>query len=671
MTQPHTQWHGDAYYFGLHYDLHASKADTDLGERADPETLIPLLKLMNPGWVQTDCKGHAGYTSWYTQVPDGSISPGVKKDALAGWRAATEQLGIKLHCHYSGVWDSAAGEKHPEWSVLDQDGDRVMGDYAKGWVRQAMCPRSDYDSLLLIPQLMELMDRYRVDGFWVDGEIWAVHTCYCDRCAAAFADATGIPTPPRETSDPNWETWMQFTRDSFHEHVTRYTNVVHSHKPGVLVCSNWLQTFRHPGEPSVPTDWISGDNTWVFGMDGSRCEARFIATRGKHWDIMLWGFYKLGEMSDQTAAWVFKPVQMLQQEAAVTLALGGNVQIYEHPPALRNGQLVSWRMKRMGDVGDFVKARQAVCQNSTMLPQVAVLHSEHHFYSNDPLPFPNVEQKAKPVAGGTFAMLENHYGVDILDEWALLPRINDFAVIVAPEQDWLSEAMVSALSDYVQQGGRMIVSGAAAYERFGGDFLGVSSVAVEEKRNYHVAVREGAVPVYSEHWRMVKPTTATPFGTLGTTPLLDERLLPYPAATINAVGQGRVAYIPYNIFWFFAHTHYPMARQFVGELTHALVGDLPIRVTAPTCVDVILRRKNAQTVIHLVNRASGMANQPRDGAIDEIPSVGPITVQIDQAHAPADVQLMFERGQFKWSFENQTMTAVLDHLHIHAAIVMG
>ena len=44
----HTQWHGDQFYFGLHYDLHAGALYTDLGERADPESLIPLLELMKP-----------------------------------------------------------------------------------------------------------------------------------------------------------------------------------------------------------------------------------------------------------------------------------------------------------------------------------------------------------------------------------------------------------------------------------------------------------------------------------------------------------------------------------------------------------------------------------------------------------------------------------------------
>ena len=73
----------------------------------------------------------------------------------------------------------------------------------------------------------------------------------------------------------------------------RYCDAVHRHKPGVLVCSNWLQTLHDPGEPKVPTDWISGDNTAVWGLDNCRCEARFISTRGKPWDIMMWCFYSL------------------------------------------------------------------------------------------------------------------------------------------------------------------------------------------------------------------------------------------------------------------------------------------------------------------------------------------------------------------------------------------
>lgn len=282
MTRHTSRWHGPKRYFGLHYDLHAGPTDTELGTRATPRELIPLLKLLNPDFVQTDCKGHPGHTSWYSQVPNATVSPGVKRDALTGWRQATAQLGLPLHCHYSGIWDDAAGDKHPQWCRVDAEGRAVAG---------RMCPRGPYLEELMLPQLIELVDRYQIDGFWVDGEIWACEPCYCERCRAAFVQATGVAQPPKEPGQENWPAWWAFALNSFEAHVTRYCEVLHAQRPGALVCSNWLQTFRHPGEPKVPTDWISGDNTWVFGLDGCRCESRFISTRGKPWDIMTWSFY--------------------------------------------------------------------------------------------------------------------------------------------------------------------------------------------------------------------------------------------------------------------------------------------------------------------------------------------------------------------------------------------
>ncbi|MAS37375.1 MAG: hypothetical protein CL610_25465 [Anaerolineaceae bacterium] len=673
MADSNNKWYGDELYFGLHYDLHANANDTDLGTRADPETLIPLLKLMKPQWVQTDCKGHPGMTSWFSEVPDATVSPGTVNDAMAGWRAATRELGIPLHCHYSGISDTAASMKHPEWCVVEKDGTILDGNVAESSFpprNGIMSPFGPYADKLLIPQMLELVDRYGVDGFWVDGEIWAVNADYSDTAKKAFAEQTGITEIPDKVGDPNWNTWMQFQRDAFHNYVTHYCDVVHDHNSNVRICSNWLQTFRHPGEPNVPTDWISGDNVWVWGMDGSRCETRFISTRGKHWDIMLWGFYKIGPLHNWRMPWVFKPVQMLQQEASVTLAMGGSVQIYEHGGKLRDGDLVPWRMSRMGEVGEFVQKRRELCQNTETIPQVAVLHSEHHYYTDFERPFPLPRERGTPVQAATFALLENHFGVDILDEWALLPRINDFKLIVVPERFNMSEDMVQALKQYVEQGGSLLLTGAEVYDRFGADFIGAESITVEEDVDYHVPARSGAAPIYSKTWRMLKPTSAISNGRVLKTARLDTHLTEYAAATINQYGEGTVAYIPCDVFGFFYDTRYPLISEFIGELAQQITGKLPIRYSGPTGVDMVLRQKDDRTLVHLINLTSGLPNSPSAGAIDEIPQIGPITVEIDRATPPTSVGLAFEDGAFKWTYQHGTIIATLDRLHIHAAIVV-
>jgi len=669
------RWHGKGRYFGLHYDLHANERDTELGLRATPARLMPMLKLIGCQFVQTDCKGHPGYTSWFSKTPGASVSPGVKKDALKGWRAATRKLGLPLHCHYSGIWDAAAGAKHPEWCIVGKDGKPVGG---SRWAPQAeltnerMCPRSPYLDKLMIPQMFELIDDYGVDGFWVDGDIWAVEPCYCERCRTAFTEATGIKEPPTETDDPNWPAWLEFTRQSFEQYVTRYCEAVHAHKPGVLVCSNWLQTLRHPGEPNVPTDWISGDNSAVFGLDSCRLQSRFISTRGKPWDLMIWSFYWSGQSGGHRAPSTFKPVQMIQQEAAVILSFGGAAQVYDSSGGLRDGRLIPWRMKRLREVGRFVKARRRLCQDSETIPQLAVLHSEHHIRSQRVKDLWDVD--IGPVGGAVYSLLENHYGVDIMDEWALEPRLSEFPVVVAPEQDNMSDAMATALKQYVRDGGKLLVSGASAMDRFGPRFLGVSRGRIERDAVYHVPAADGSVPVFSEQWRLLRATSARPLGRLGTSPLLDERLLPNPAATINRVGKGAVAYVPFNVFRFFEAYRYPLVREFVGAVAHALAGRLDIDVQAPACVDVVLRTKGGKSIIHLINRASGIPNRPNDGTVDEVPAVGPVTVRVRLPEEPTDVSLAFEPGPFDWRYvpgrRGGTLVATVAQVHIHCALVV-
>ncbi|MCF7837460.1 MAG: alpha-L-fucosidase [Candidatus Marinimicrobia bacterium] len=665
-------WHGDRYYYGLHYDLHASEQDTELGTRCGADELIPMLEVMAPDFVQTDCKGHPGYTSWFSTVKDASVPPGLTHDALAQWRAATRQLGLPLHCHYSGIWDKAAGAKHPEWCVVTADGSMggaPFGQNAGAPTSEKMCPRGPYLDQLMIPQMIELIARYGVDGFWIDGDLWAVEPCYCARCRAAWTAQTGLAEPPVEVSDPNWPRWWNFTRESFNAFVTRYCEAVHAHKTGVLVCSNWLQTFKNPGEPTVPTDWISGDNTFVWGVDGSRCEARFLSTRGKPWDIMLWHSYCSNGHGNPRSPATPKPPEMLMQEAAVLLAFGGNVQVYEHPP-VRDGRLIAWRQRCLGAVGAFVKARRAICQHTETVPQIAVLHSEHHLFSavRGKTLFWDVD--VAPVRGAVFALLENSYGVDILDEWALRPRLAEFPLVVVPEQDRMSDDMVQALKAYVEDGGNLLLTGSALGDRFGEAFLGFRGQRVEAHKAYAVPVADGDVLLFSSAWGLGETTTAESLGVIGAGCCLDDRLLPHPCAVCRCVGKGRVVYVPAALFTDFDYNRYPLTRQWIGELVARVLPDPAIRVQAPVCVDVALRRRGATMFIHLVNRASGIPNVPNAGAIAEMPPVGPVTASIRMAGLPGGVSARLEPGEVEWTFTEGRLHIRLDKVRLHAAIVI-
>ncbi len=83
------KWHGPQYYYGFHNDLHVDPDDKDIGKDSDAGELAAMFTLVRADFVQTDGKGHPGYTSWLSQVPGAFVAPGIVKEPLRAWREAS------------------------------------------------------------------------------------------------------------------------------------------------------------------------------------------------------------------------------------------------------------------------------------------------------------------------------------------------------------------------------------------------------------------------------------------------------------------------------------------------------------------------------------------------------------------------------------------------------
>ena len=662
---PKGSWYGDDTYFGYEYDMHANKNDKDFGAALSVDYLVELFKLANCDLLQTDTKGHEGLVSWYSKTPTASIAPGISKEMVDIWVKAGKQLGIPCQAHYSGIFDMAAGDKFPDWNVVNAKGEPVKG---------KMCPRGPYVDELLIPQAKELITRYGVSAFWVDGEIWAVTPCYCKTCSAAFKKQYDI-APPKEQKDDNWIKWIAFTRDGFQEYVAHYTTEIHKFSPKTRVCSNWLHSFRNPGCPWVPTDYISGDNLGTLSHPNNFLHARFMSTRGRPWEIVLWGFYY-----NEKSPWIMKSVDMMKQQAASIISFGGNMNIYNQPKGHRDGRLPKWQMKRLGEVGKFVKARKEYSQHTETIPNAVILHSEHDFYAQKS---PNIwEYNVSHMEGALYSMLDSSIPTDIMDEWALLGKINDFPLVIAPSQENMSKKAVQVLKDYVKNGGKLLVTGTEIYDTLGSDFLGVKSVSVNNAHSYHIPAGDGCFPlsshghqggawteVQSYPWHEVTPTTAKGIAPLQTT-LFKEDKTPYFAATINNYGKGKVAYIPVDIMTYYYNSRYALVKTFIADVVTKLSADLDYQIQAPTSIEVVLRQKDNKKIIHLINRASGLPVFGNTLGTDEIPQVGPITIKVKTDLAPTNVKLLFESGNLSYNYNKalKELLITLDQVHIHKAI---
>jgi len=301
-------------FFGVHFDFHAGPDCIEIGKNVDEDMIENLISQVQPDFIQVDCKGHAGYSSYPTRV--GNPAPGFVKDQLKIWRQVTAKNGVALYMHYSGVWDGRAVQLHPSWAAVNADGSlsknntSVFGPYA--------------DSLL-IPQLKELSKNYGVDGVWIDGDCWAHQVDYSSKARTLFTQKTGITDIPMQPGDPNWREFLNFSRQGFRDYVTHYTNELHTFNPDFQVASNWSFSTLMPEPVSIPVDFISGDFSPLNSMNSARLEGRFIRNQGKPWDLMAWGFsWFYNEVGSQSV----KAITQIQRELATVLSLGGGVQIY-------------------------------------------------------------------------------------------------------------------------------------------------------------------------------------------------------------------------------------------------------------------------------------------------------------------------------------------------------
>src|SRR5512138_3621422 len=82
-------------FLGIHYDFHAGKDCTEIGKNTTPQMVANILNQVKPDYIQIDCKGHPGLSSYPTKV--GNQAPGFVGDPLRLFRQVTAERGVGLY----------------------------------------------------------------------------------------------------------------------------------------------------------------------------------------------------------------------------------------------------------------------------------------------------------------------------------------------------------------------------------------------------------------------------------------------------------------------------------------------------------------------------------------------------------------------------------------------
>jgi len=633
-------------YFGLHFDFHAGMDCTEIGKNTTRRMIENVILQTQPDYIQIDCKGHPGLSSYPTKV--GNPAPGFVGDPLRLWRDVTAEHGVALFMHYSGVWDSEAIRRHPDWAVVNADGSRN---------KNATSFFGPYADQLLIPQLRELAGDYGVDGAWVDGECWASQPDYGKAALKAFQAETRISDVPRKPGDPHWFAFLEFNREAFRKYLRYYIGEVKKTHPDMQLCSNWAFSDHMPEPVCATVDWISGDYTPEDAVNSARLSARYLVHQGKPWDLMAWSFARrFTRPGGSRQKWTAQ----LQREAAVVLAQGGGFQFYYNQR--RDGSIREEHLPVMANVAKFCRARQAICHHAMPVPQVALLYSTASHYREINGLF---NRDLSRVQGTLQALLESQQVVDVVSEHQLQGRMSDYPLIVIAECNYLQPAFKRDAVDYVKNGGNLLIVGPRAASLFASE-LGVALGQTQHAPRYLACA--GAMTITQDMTQAVQlDANARPVGKLHVSD--DPGSAAQAAASITPLGKGKIAATYFSFSRGYLAHRSPQAKAFLNDLARKLFPTPKVEVRGSSHVDVSVNRLKEKLTVNLVN-TSGAHWDRANPLFDSIAPVGPLSVTIRTPGKPSKVTLEPGAQTVPFEYRDKQIHLTVPALEIHRVIVV-
>jgi len=640
-------------YFGLHFDFHAGSGDSLIGRNLSEKKIDSLLLAVKPDFIQVDCKGHPGISSYPSRVATASVAPRITNDPLAFYRAITKKHGVGLYLHYSGVYDDAVLAKYPGWAARKADGST---DLSKASVY------GPYADSLLIPQLRELAD-YGADGVWVDGECWATVPDYSPAALDRFRTTTGLQSIPRSSNDPGYDLFKNMARESFIQYIGHYVDEVHRHRPTFQIASNWAYSSMMPEPITTNVDYLSGDLTPGNSVNSAALEGRILAAQGqlyrKPWDLMSWGFwYEFGppRQGDQ------KTAVHLMQEAAEVLSLGGGFQAYYQQQ--RDGSLPLGDLPVMAELGRFVRARQPFCQGSVAVPQVALLYSNTTVRATSQSLFGGQTQR---INGVLTALLDAQLPVEVLSEHHLRGRMQQYPVIVLSQQDSLDPAFRNELLTYAEQGGHLLIIGATNTRQFAAE-LGVLPTGPVlngprrvEASGQSVVLAGPFLPVQltGAHTRPVAQlhNSVTGGSVTGV------------AATETPFGQGRITAVYADLSTDYRTHQSTKLRDFLAGLARPLLPNPIVEVSGSRLVHVVPSRHSNKLTVNLIN-TGGRHADPRVFTYDEVPPLTNLTVRVRTDKKPKRIVQQPENRSLPMRYAQGVATVTVPQLTLHSVLVV-
>lgn len=655
-------------FFGLHFDFHARPEYGKQGVTLTEEDIRYICRTFLPDFIQIDCKGHPGYTSYPSSL--GNAMPDFEFDTLELWRRVTREEDVALYMHYSGVYDMKYCAEHPEETVIS-----ASGNYSAGTTRTD----GNYADELLIPQLSELCEKYNIDGVWVDGDCWKATADFRPESLRAFERETGIDLGgciPATPADPYYDEYREYHRELFRRYLRHYVDVLHERYPSLQIASNWAFSDHMPEAVCANVDFLSGDLNPANSVNSARYAARALAQQEYPWDLMSWNFRNA---TAGRSCYIPKHQKQIMQEAAAVISLGGAYQNYVTQYTDGSPRLCD--LENLRGLPKFMREREPFCFGGRPVHQAALLLSTFdrareakNLYARTGF---------ERVMGSTALLCDVGQSLEIVCEHTLEKYRDDYKMIVVPElYRGLAPETVSSLLEYARAGGNLVLWGKNTCRIFANAGAPFSVSAMQEYIGIPVEAQENGhdgtavakyKPYFFTHDRrtfgtMFSPCSLFADGSEITAFASVEMRDECDAVGIKVnYGKGTLSAIGFDI-----GLQYLTSMQYAHrELTKAIINPLYeplVRVeSAIGRLEVVVLNKDGRNMIQLLN-AGGTHADPTAATDDLIPPVLDVRLSFDRSIASGKLILQPEGRELAFTDNGDRIHVFIDRVDIHSVI---
>lgn len=448
-------------FFGLHFDFHATMNDNLIGSNLNETATTNFLQAIDPDFIQVDTKGHNGISSYPTNI---GVHPKIISDPLIFYRKITAKLNIALYSHISGIIDMAAINKHPKWGRLDQSGE---------YDNKNISIYSSYKDSIFIPQLKELVNRYKIDGAWIDGDAWAIYADYNNSGLQKFMRTSSVKSKPIYGDNDLYKKFIVFQEGEYIDYIKSYVNAIHQYAGNFQIGVNAAYSSIMPIALTAPVDFLTADIPATKDFGTLELEARFLSQYGKPWDLMIWGFNNKG----------IKDEALLKKEVSSVISLGGAFELYFNQN--RDASLPLNLQSLITDVARYAKARKKYCFKSIPVKEIGILYASQSANQQKKIPNKDITDLYTSTKNILGSLLDNNYQVDILNESYLSTKMSSYPVIILPEWKALSTTTKRLLNLYSKNGGKLLLIGADGIKFFDTELnVNLVGTPVKTKMNF-------------------------------------------------------------------------------------------------------------------------------------------------------------------------------------------